>query len=177
MQLDPLSYIARAANAATPASTPGSASSSAASGSSAPTVSVTDFMQLLSTEMSNQDPLQPMDPTQTMTQLAQFTTLQEATAQAQSQSLATGNSFLGAQVTVSNGSGLAPTTGTVTGIDASNVASGGVPQLVISGATQEYPLSSVTLVQYPTPASTTSSGAATNPTSTSTPAPTTGTGQ
>jgi flagellar basal-body rod modification protein FlgD len=128
-------------------------------------------MQLLSTEMANQDPLQPMDPTQTMTQLAQFTTLQEATAQAQSQSLATGNSFLGAQVTVSNGSGQAPTTGTVTAIDSSGVASGSPPQLVLNDATQEYPLSSVTLVQYPTPASTTP---ATTSSSAGTPAASTG---
>ena len=84
-------------------------------------------MQLLSTEMANQDPLQPMDPTQTMTQLAQFTNLQQTNALAQSQSLATGNSYLGSQVTVSNGAGQTPLTGTVTGVDTSGVASGTPP--------------------------------------------------
>jgi flagellar basal-body rod modification protein FlgD len=118
-------------------------------------------MQLLSTEMSNQDPLQPMDPTQTMTQLAQFTSLQEATEQQQTQSLATGNSYLGSQVTVSTGTGQAPITGTVAAVDSSAVASGGSPQLVLNGSTQEFPLNDVTLVQFPTAPSTGSSGTST----------------
>jgi flagellar basal-body rod modification protein FlgD len=118
-------------------------------------------MQLLSTEMSNQDPLQPMDPTQTMTQLAQFTSLQEATEQQQTQSLATGNSYLGSQVTVSTGTGQAPITGTVAAVDSSAVASGGSPQLILNGSTQEFPLNDVTLVQFPTVPSTGSSGTST----------------
>ena len=35
----------------------------------------TQFLQLLMTEMSNQDPLNPMDSTQSVTQLAQFQAL------------------------------------------------------------------------------------------------------
>jgi len=176
MNLETLNSIARIANTVSPASTTGTAaaSTSTATTSATPsgsTVSIQDFMQLLSTEMSNQDPLQPMDPTQTMTQLAQFTSLQEATALAQSQSLSTGNSFLGAQVTVNSGTGQAPVTGTVTGIDTSGVASGTPPELVISGASQEYPLNSVTLVQYPSSAS---PAATTGSSSTTTPAPSSG---
>src|ERR1700758_1240787 len=34
------------------------------------------FLQLLTTEMMNQDPTQPQDPTQSVTQLAQFSALQ-----------------------------------------------------------------------------------------------------
>ena len=152
MQLDPLNLVRRANSAITP--TPASApAASPATSSQQSTISIQDFMQLLSTEMANQDPLQPMDPTQTMTQLAQFTNLQQTSALAQSQSLATGNSYLGSQVTVSNGQGLAPLTGTVTAVDTSGVAAGSPPQLVVSGSTQEYPLSDVTLVQYPAPAS------------------------
>jgi hypothetical protein len=110
-----------------------------------------------------------MDPTQTMTQLAQFTTLQQTTQLAQTQGLATGNSFLGSQVTVNAGQGQPSVTGTVTGIDSSGVASGLPPQLVLNDTTQEYPLTSVTLVQYPTPVSST--------TGTSTPAGTSSSGQ
>jgi flagellar basal-body rod modification protein FlgD len=157
MQLDPLSLAHRATTAITSGTTPASSGSTATT-SQQSTISIQDFMQLLSTEMANQDPLQPMDPTQTMTQLAQFTGLQQTTALAQSQSLATGNSYLGAQVTVSNGPGQAPLTGTVTAVDTSGVASGSPPQLVVSGGSQEYPLSSVTLVQFPAAAATPSSG-------------------
>lgn len=135
-----------------------SSSGSTSTTSQQSTISIQDFMQLLSTEMANQDPLQPMDPTQTMTQLAQFTNLQQTNAIAQSQSLATGNSYLGSQVTVSNGAGQAPLTGTVTAIDTSGVASGSPPQLVLNDATQEYPLSAITLVQVPA-ATTPSTGA------------------
>jgi flagellar basal-body rod modification protein FlgD len=150
MQLTHSTSIAHAATATPPTTTSGT--NPVSSGSS--TVSITDFMQLLSTEMSNQDPLQPMDPTQTMTQLAQFTSLQEATQLQQTQSLATGNSYLGSQVTVSTGTGQAPVTGTVTGVDSSGVASGTGPQLILNGSTQEYPLNDIDLVQLP-PAATT----------------------
>jgi flagellar basal-body rod modification protein FlgD len=111
-------------------------------------ISTTDFMKLLSTEMSNQDPLQPMDPTQTMAQLAQFTTLQQMNQMSQTQSLATGNSFLGTQVTVPGTNGNPPVTSVVTAIDASQVASGGVPQLILNGQSQEYPITSISQVTY-----------------------------
>ncbi len=41
------------------------------------------FMQLLVTQLKNQDPQNPADGTQFVTQLAQFTTLQENTQSAQ----------------------------------------------------------------------------------------------
>jgi flagellar basal-body rod modification protein FlgD len=109
-------------------------------------VTTQDFMQLLSTEMSNQDPMQPMDPSQTMTQLAQFTSLQQATQMAQTQGLATANSMLGNQVTVPGSNGSAPVTGTVTAVDATPVASGGLPLLVINGVATEVPITSVTAI-------------------------------
>lgn len=116
------------------------------------TVSLTEFMQLLSSEMSNQDPLQPMDPTQTMSQLAQFTTLQQMSQLSQTQGLAAAASYLGLQVSVPTGSGTNKTvaTGTVTGIDTSGVAAGSLPQLIIGGAngsaSQEFPITEVSKV-------------------------------
>jgi len=41
------------------------------------TVTMNDFMQLLVAQLENQDPLSPADGTQFLTQLAQFTQLQQ----------------------------------------------------------------------------------------------------
>lgn len=38
----------------------------------------TDFLQLLVTELRNQDPMKPMDPTQTVTQLATFASVEQS---------------------------------------------------------------------------------------------------
>ena len=46
------------------------------SSSSGSDLSPNAFLQLLTTEMMNQDPTQPEDPTQSVTQLAQFSSLQ-----------------------------------------------------------------------------------------------------
>lgn len=37
-----------------------------------------NFLKLLTTELKNQDPLKPLDPTQTVTQLATFSTVEQA---------------------------------------------------------------------------------------------------
>jgi len=154
----------------------GSAAATAAQATPSQQVSLTEFMQLLSSEMSNQDPLQPMDPTQTMTQLAQFTSLQQMTSMSQTQGLATANSYLGQEVAVQVGSGTSATTqtGTVTGVDSSGVASGSPPQLIISGLNQEYPLTSIKGVVTNTAAS--AASAAGSSASGSTPSGSTGTG-
>lgn len=140
---NPAATTPRTASATTGTGTSASASAS----NSNQTVSINDFMSLLSTEMANQDPLQPMDPTQTMTQLAQFTSLQQTNALEQNQSLAAANSYLGTTVTVPGvGTNVPPVSGTVMGVDSSQVATGGSPQLILSGATSEYPITSVAQV-------------------------------
>jgi len=156
----------------TPVTSSGSGSAAAATASlptSASTISTQDFMQLLSTEMANQDPLQPMDPTQSLTQLAQFSTLQQTSQLSQNQSMATANSLIGAQVTFPGVNGAAGVSGVVTAIDDSQVAQGGMPQLVVAGASQEYSITSLAQVTLPSasgPGSSTSSTSS----STSTPA-------
>ena len=57
-------------------SVPASASAPALSGSN-PTVSKTMFLQLLVAQIKNQDPLNPADGIQFLTQLAQFTQLEQ----------------------------------------------------------------------------------------------------
>jgi flagellar basal-body rod modification protein FlgD len=76
----PISSIA--ALSPSPSITP--SSSSLSSSSSAPTVqsslaSQDVFLQLLVAQLKNQDPSQPTDGTQFVTELAQFSTLQENT--------------------------------------------------------------------------------------------------
>lgn len=54
----------------------GSTSSNSASASITSQLGPSAFLQLLTTQMSNQDPLNPMDDTQSVSQLAQFSALQ-----------------------------------------------------------------------------------------------------
>ncbi len=122
---------------------------------SSTTVTIEDFMKLLSAEMTNQDPTKPMDNTQTMTQLAQFTTLQQTTQLTQNQSLATAASLIGSTVSFPGLNGAAGATGVVLSVDSSQVAMGGLPQLIISGSNMEYPVTSVSQIlpfTNPTPA-------------------------
>ena len=52
-------------------------SSSSSSSAVTPTVNYNDFLQLLITELQNQDPTSPMDPTQSISQLASFSAVQQ----------------------------------------------------------------------------------------------------
>jgi flagellar basal-body rod modification protein FlgD len=98
------------------------------------------FLQLLTTEMQNQDPTQPSDPTQSVTQLAQFSQLQytqQLTSAFQgfesNFSVLQASSLVGKQVTVgvTNSSGqTSTTTGTVNSIDVTN----GVPYFTMLGS-------------------------------------------
>lgn len=129
--------------------TPGATSGTSASVTTPSTqgISLTDFMELLSEEMSNQDPLQPMDPTQTLTQLAQFTSLQTSGTISQNQSISTAASLIGAEVTIPGTNGNPATTGIVAGIDSSQVATGGAPEVILNGSSTEYPVTSISQIQ------------------------------
>lgn len=54
-------------------------SQTATGGLQAQQITTQDFMTLLTTQLQNQDPTNPVDPTQFVTQLAQFTTLDQVT--------------------------------------------------------------------------------------------------
>ena len=112
-----------------------------------------EFLQLLAVQMKNQDPLQPVDNTQFVAQLAQFSSLQELTTiSSQLGTLSTTTSqvqtadqllsafnLLSAQVTLSDNNGK-PVSGTVTGV---NIANG---QANVDVGGNSYPLSSITTV-------------------------------
>lgn len=51
---------------------------SATKDASKTTTDYNNFLQLLVTELKNQDPLKPLDPTQTVTQLATFSSVEQA---------------------------------------------------------------------------------------------------
>ena len=166
-------------------STAGTSTNTASS--TVPTITQTlgenDFLNLLVTELQNQDPMQPMDDTQSIAELAQFSALQEMTNVAtavntlnqtmtnyiQQSGLIEGSSMIGKSV-----SGLASDgTTQISGIVKSVTVSGGDTQLQITeddGTTVTMPLSKVTSVQAAatTPTSTTTDTTATTGTTTPT---------
>ena len=106
-----------------------------------------DFLQLLATQLSSQDPMQPMDDTQFISQMANFSSLQQMqtlnksfTAYTTTQEAYAAPEYLGKTVTATD-----PVTGqSVTGVPtAVNTSSGGTT-LSINGS--DYPLSAITSV-------------------------------
>jgi len=96
-------------------------------------------MQLLVTQLENQDPTQPTDDSQMLAQLAQFSTLGQMQQLNQTQSLSQSASLIGQTVTA--GTSTTPVTGTVSAVTLSN----GNIMLTIDG--QQVNASSVTAVQ------------------------------
>ncbi len=131
-----------------------SAVSSTTSSVANPTQSLNqaDFLQLLVTQMSSQDPLDPQSDTQFAAELAQFSSLQQTQNMSQNLSAMQATSMLGEMVTASPSDGSAPITGQVSSVS----ISGGVPTVLVNG--QPYNLSQVTSVSPPV--------ANTNPTTT-----------
>jgi len=114
------------------------------------TLTQANFLQLLVTQMSSQDPLNPQSDTAFAAQLAQFSALQQSQAMAQNMSVLQANSMIGELVTVSPANGAAPLTGQVTGVQ----IQAGTPVLLVNG--QPFTLSQVTSITPPvsTPAAT-----------------------
>ncbi|MGA2540487.1 MAG: flagellar hook capping FlgD N-terminal domain-containing protein [Verrucomicrobiota bacterium] len=114
------------------------------------TLTQANFLQLLVTQMSSQDPLNPQSDTEFAAQLAQFSALQQSQAMAQNMSVLQANSMIGELVTVSPANGTAPLTGQVTGVQIQS----GTPVLLVNG--QPFTLSQVTSIAPPvsTPAAT-----------------------
>jgi flagellar basal-body rod modification protein FlgD len=102
-----------------------------------------DFIKLLVTQMTSQDPLNPMSNQDMLTQMVQFSTLQQNTAlqsglarMETSQLLTQATALIGRQVSLQTDSGTLAQ-GIVTGVDVSSE----MPQLVVNGVT--YDLSQV----------------------------------
>src|SRR5579863_5765960 len=121
------------------------------------TLTQNDFLQLLVSQMENQDPLNPQSDTQMAAQMAQFTSLQQSSAMSGSLAMMQANSLVGSTVSLQVNSNTT-TSGVVQGVIMQN----GSPQIIVNGG--DYPLSQVTSVT-PTVASSTSSTSASNQTS------------
>jgi len=87
------------------------ASASPQPASSAPTVDYTQFLQLLVAELKNQDPTSPTDPTQYMSQLASFSTVEQ-----QVQTNSTLDALLSAQASNIIGKTVTSADGTTKGV-------------------------------------------------------------
>ena len=120
------------------------------------TLGQAQFLQLLVTQMTQQDPLNPESDTDFAAQLAQFSSLQETTSMAGNMSELQADALIGQTVDVASASNNADqTTGVVQGVDISS----GSPEVLVNG--QLYSLSQILSIT-PTPSATT----AATPTST-----------
>ena len=128
------------------------------------TLNQNDFLTLLVSQIQYQDPLNPQSNTDMAAQLAQFTSLKQATDTSSSLSMIQANALIGSSVTVQVDS-KNETSGVVTGVTVVN----GQPQIMVGG--QHYQLSQVTMVQPPptTTATTTPTTDGTTTTATTTP--------
>ena len=109
------------------------------------TLGENDFLKLLTVQLQSQDPLQPMQDTEFISQMATFSSLSEMTSLnsnfsnfTQGQTLANAESYIGKTVSVDSGNG--STSGAVTGVSVSN----GTPQITINGS--NYDLSNITAI-------------------------------
>ena len=117
------------------------------------TLTQNNFLQLLVSQMENQDPLDPQSDTQMAAQMAQFTSLQQTTAMSSSLSMMQAGALVGSTVSLQVDS-QSTTSGVVSNVAVVN----GTPEIVVGGA--DYSLSQINSI---TPAATT-------PTTTPTPA-------
>ncbi|MDR3463530.1 MAG: flagellar hook assembly protein FlgD [Beijerinckiaceae bacterium] len=110
--------------------------STAAAASSTATVNYNDFLQLMVSELKNQDPTQPTDPTQYLSQLASFSQVEQQlntnnklSTMMTSQALEQADATIGKTVTSSDGS----VTGTVSSVAINS--SGGLTATLSNGNT------------------------------------------
>ena len=107
-----------------------------------------DFLKLLTTQMSNQDPMNPISDTSQIAQLAQFSSLQSMNSLLTNSQLEGASNMIGKNVTAADTSGHS-VNGTV---DSAQLSSGTV-YVTIDGT--QYAYSSITQVKAATPAATT----------------------
>ena len=117
-----------------------------------------DFLKLLVAQIQYQDPMNPQSDTQMAAQMAQFTSLQQATQSTSSLAMIQANSLVGSTVNVQIDSQHSAN-GVVTGV----VMNNGTPQITVGG--QNYGLNQITSI---TPATTAGTGTNTGTTTTST---------
>lgn len=140
MAIDGISSTVRSGDATT------AASSSRVPGKS---LGQDDFLKLLVTQLSAQDPMNPQKDTEFIAQMAQFTSLEQTTAMRsdlaglrQDQQMQQANALIGRNVVIQPPKG-EPVLGTVTGLNMVD----GAPQIIVNN--EFYPLSSLLRVAGP----------------------------
>jgi flagellar basal-body rod modification protein FlgD len=113
------------------------------------TLGQSDFLKLLVTQMTSQDPLNPQNATDFVAQLAQFSSLQSSQTMQSDLASLQANNLLGRTVSVNTTSG-----SLITGLVSAVQMQSGTPSIVING--QSYDLSQIAAVA-PTVAATTPS--------------------
>jgi len=88
-----------------------------------------DFLQLMVTQMQNQNPLDPQSDTQMAAEMAQFTSLQQSSAMSTSLAMMQADSLLGSTVNIQVDSHTL-TNGVVQGV----VLQNGTPQILVNGS-------------------------------------------
>lgn len=123
------------------------------------TLTQADFLQLLVTQMTSQDPLNPESDTDFAAQLAQFSNLQETTTMAGNMADLQASALIGMTVDVnSSTAGSKGASGVVSGVDFSS----GTPEILVNG--QPYGLNQITsITPTPTSSATAATTAATAP--------------
>ena len=109
-----------------------------------------DFMKLLTTQLTSQDPMNPMKDTEFISQMANFTSLEQMRTLSKSfqtfttdQKMSAAPAFLGRNVTVKDA------TGDVTGLVDSITLKDGKPAIVING--KSYDTNLITGITMPPP--------------------------
>ena len=114
------------------------------------TLGADDFMKILTTQLAAQDPMNPMKDTEFISQMANFTSLEQMRSLSKSfdsfsadQKMAAAPSFLGRQVSITDASG------EITGIVEAIKLKDGKPAVVVNGKTYETKL--ITGISTPPP--------------------------
>jgi len=103
-----------------------------------------DFLKLLATQMSTQDPLKPMQDTSFIAQMAQFSSLEQSHAMQQDIETLQAGSLLGQRVVLQAGQD-----GTAQGVVDAVKLEAGMPKLIVGG--QAYGMEQLLLVEYLSP--------------------------
>jgi flagellar basal-body rod modification protein FlgD len=108
------------------------------------TLNQSDFLQLLVTQLSSQDPMNPVSDAEFIGQMAQFSTLQETQNMQQSVAGLQATNLLGQTIQVQNSQGK-----TDTGAVSSILFQSGSPELIVNG--QPYTLDEVVSISQTQP--------------------------
>jgi flagellar basal-body rod modification protein FlgD len=101
--------------------------------SSSTTLDSSDFLELLMVQYQNQDPLEPVSDTESLAQMAEFSSLEIMNQMLESESRSQMYSLLGNNITYSVVDESTGLTGVYEGTVESVITSGGSTQLVVNG--------------------------------------------